>query len=97
MIKREKLNIRLPTLEEVRAYLAPDPRFQAKFPVNDYPGRAQYGSRPYEILGADLIERDKTTKTVEGNIEEPPRKSDYRPGSRQQAVRQAPDHDLGHW
>ena len=72
VIKREKLNIKPPTLEEVRAYLAHDPRFQAKFPVNDYPGRAQYGSRPYEILGADLIERDKTTKTVEGNIEEPP-------------------------
>ena len=95
VIKRERLNIKPPTLDEVRAYLAPDPRFQSKFPVNDYPGRAQYGSRPYEILGADLIERDKTTKKVEGNIEEPP--ENQRPGSGEPEVWRTPDHDLGHW
>ena len=36
VIKREKLNIKPPTLDEVRAYLAPDPRFQVKFRINDF-------------------------------------------------------------
>ena len=35
-----------PTDAEVRRYLADNPRFQAKFPVPEIPGRAQYGSRP---------------------------------------------------
>ena len=57
-----------PTPEEVRRFLADKPRFQAKFPVPEFPGRAQYSTRPLEILGADLIEKDKTTKAVKGNM-----------------------------
>ena len=57
-----------PTPDEVRAFLADKPRFQAKFPVPEFPGRAQYGFRPLEILGADLIEKDKTTRAVKGNM-----------------------------
>ena len=57
-----------PTPDEVRKFLADKPRFQAKFPVPEYPGRAQYGSHPLEILGADLIEKDKTTRNVKGNL-----------------------------
>ena len=34
----------MPTQDEVRAYLADKPRFQATFPVPDFPGRAQYGT-----------------------------------------------------
>ena len=57
-----------PTPEEVRRFLADKPRFQAKFPVPEFPGRAQYGSRSLENLGADLIEKDKTTKADKGNM-----------------------------
>ena len=60
-------DVKAPTLEEVGAYLADNPRRQAKFPVPEFPGRNQYGARPLEILGADLIEKDKTTKAVPGN------------------------------
>ena len=56
-----------PTPEEVRKFLADKPRFQAKFPVPELPGRAQYGTRPLEILGADLIEKDQSTRAVKGN------------------------------
>ena len=52
--------LQAPSTAEVRAALAANPRFQAKFPVPEFPGRAQYGTRPLEILGADLIEKDKT-------------------------------------
>ena len=57
-----------PTPDEVRAFLADNPRFQAKFPVPEFPGRNQYGNHPLEILGADLIEKDKTTRNVKGNL-----------------------------
>ena len=60
-------DVPVPTAEEVRAFLADKPRFQAKFPVPEFPGRAQYGTRPLEVLGADLIEKDKTTRAVKGN------------------------------
>ena len=33
----------------------------------EFPGRAQYGFRPLEILGADLIEKDESTHPVQGN------------------------------
>ena len=65
-----------PPDEEVRRYLADNPRFQAKMPVPEFPGRAQYGSRPLEILGADLIEKDKTTKNAEGNYPDLPAQTD---------------------
>ena len=58
-----------PTQEEVRKFLADNPRFQAKFPVPEFPGRNQYGNHPLEILGADLIEKDKTTRNVKGNLD----------------------------
>ena len=51
-----------PTVAEVREWLSDKPRFQAQFPVNDWPGRNQLGQRQYEILGADLIEFEKTSK-----------------------------------
>ena len=60
-------DVPVPTEEEVRAFLADKPRFQAKFPVPEFPGRAQYGTRPLEVLGADLIEKDQTTRAVKGN------------------------------
>ncbi len=56
-----------PTHAEVRAFLADKPRWQAKAPVPEFPGRNQLGSRPLEILGADLIEKDKTTINVTAN------------------------------
>ncbi len=56
-----------PTPEEVWQFLADKPRLQAKFPVPEFPGRAQYGTRPLELLGADLLEKDKTTRAVKGN------------------------------
>ena len=76
LVRTEFRDVPAPTLEEVRKYLADNPRFQAKFPVPEFPGRAQYGSRPLEILGADLIEKDKTTKNAEGNYPDLPAQAD---------------------
>ncbi len=51
----------MPTQDEVRAFLADKPRFQASFPVPEFPGRYQYGSRPLEILGADILVKEKNS------------------------------------
>ena len=59
-----------PTVAEVREWLSDKPRFQAQFPVNDWPGRNQLGQRQNEILGADLIEFEKTSKMVPGNLKD---------------------------
>ena len=55
--------VEIPTQRPAR----PVPKAKAKFPVPQYPGRAQYGSRPLEILGADLIIKEKSTLNVPGN------------------------------
>ena len=75
MIKAQELvrtpefqGVAAPTAEEVRKFLADKPRFQAAFPVPEFPGRAQYGNHPLEILGADLIEKDKTSRNFPGNV-----------------------------
>ena len=59
--------IAMPTQEEVRAFLAPNPRFQATFPVPEFPGRNHYGSRPLEILGADIHVKEKSALNVPEN------------------------------
>ena len=52
-----------PTMVEVRASLLDNPRWQARKPLPDWPGRNQLGQAPLQILGGDLIELDKQART----------------------------------
>ena len=66
MIKNSKTSVTPPhppqLMMKVREWLADKQPFQAQFAVPDLPGRNQLVSRQNEIIGADLIEFEKTSK-----------------------------------